>query len=84
METIRIQDDLYTYVNQAKLDELVIPDDMPVAGGFAARLLLLKLLHTMHTTLTIPTAMIISTTTIILLPQLPLLRQLPQQLLQSP
>ena len=35
METIRIQDDLYTYVNQAKLDELVIPDDMPVAGGFA-------------------------------------------------
>ena len=36
METVRIQDDLYTYVNQAKLDELVIPDDMPVAGGFAA------------------------------------------------
>lgn len=36
METIRIQDDLYTYVNQAKLEELVIPDDMPVAGGFAA------------------------------------------------
>ncbi|MBE6983600.1 MAG: M13 family metallopeptidase [Ruminococcaceae bacterium] len=35
MENIRIQDDLYTYVNQAKLDELVIPDDMPVAGGFA-------------------------------------------------
>ena len=35
MEKIRIQDDLYTYVNQAKLDELVIPDDMPVAGGFA-------------------------------------------------
>ncbi|MBQ7915755.1 MAG: M13 family peptidase [Firmicutes bacterium] len=35
METIRIQDDLYTYVNQAKLDELVIPDDMPMAGGFA-------------------------------------------------
>ena len=35
METIRIQDDLYTYVNQAKLDELVIPADMPVAGGFA-------------------------------------------------
>ena len=26
MEKIRIQDDLYTYVNQAKLDELVIPD----------------------------------------------------------
>ena len=36
MEKIRIQDDLYTYVNQAKLDELVIPDDMPIAGGFAA------------------------------------------------
>ncbi|MBE6730947.1 MAG: M13 family metallopeptidase [Ruminococcaceae bacterium] len=36
MEKIRIQDDLYTYVNQAKLDELVIPDDMPVAGGFSA------------------------------------------------
>lgn len=35
MENIRIQDDLYTYVNQAKLDELVIPEDMPVAGGFA-------------------------------------------------
>ena len=36
MKTIRIQDDLYTYINQAKLDELVIPEDMPVAGGFAA------------------------------------------------
>ncbi len=35
MENIRIQDDLYTYVNQAKLDELVIPDDKPVAGGFS-------------------------------------------------
>ena len=35
MEKVRIQDDLYTYINQAKLDELVIPDDMPVAGGFA-------------------------------------------------
>ncbi len=35
MEKIRIQDDLYTYVNQAKLEELVIPDDMPIAGGFA-------------------------------------------------
>ena len=35
MEKIRIQDDLYTYVNQAKLEELVIPDDMPVTGGFA-------------------------------------------------
>ena len=36
MENIRIQDDLYTYVNQAKLEELVIPADMPVAGGFAS------------------------------------------------
>ena len=36
MEKIRIQDDLYTYVNQAKLEELVIPEDMPIAGGFAA------------------------------------------------
>ena len=35
MKEIRIQDDLYTYVNQAKLDELVIPDDMPMTGGFA-------------------------------------------------
>jgi len=35
MEKIRIQDDLYTYVNQEKLNELVIPDDMPMAGGFA-------------------------------------------------
>ena len=36
MKKIRIQDDLYTYVNQEKLEELVIPEDMPVAGGFAA------------------------------------------------
>jgi len=35
MENIRIQDDLYTYVNQEKLEQLVIPGDMPVAGGFA-------------------------------------------------
>ena len=34
MENIRIQDDLYTYVNQQKLEELVIPDDKPCAGGF--------------------------------------------------
>ena len=34
MEKVRIQDDLYTYVNQEKLEELVIPDDMPMAGGF--------------------------------------------------
>lgn len=30
----RIQDDLYTYVNQQKLEELVIPDDLPANGGF--------------------------------------------------
>ena len=35
MEKIRIQDDLYTYVNQDKLNELVIPEDLPFAGGFA-------------------------------------------------
>lgn len=35
MEKIRIQDDLYTFVNQEKLDSLVIPEDMPVTGGFA-------------------------------------------------
>ncbi len=34
MEKLRIQDDLYHYVNQQKLDELVIPDDAPSAGGF--------------------------------------------------
>ena len=34
MEDIRIQDDLYAYVNQKTLEELVIPDDKPVAGGF--------------------------------------------------
>ena len=36
MEKIRIQDDLYTHVNQAKLEELVIPEDMPVAGSAMA------------------------------------------------
>ena len=36
MENIRIQDDLYTYVNQAKLQELVIPEDMPVMGSAMA------------------------------------------------
>ena len=35
MENIRIQDDLYTYVNQQTLENIVIPDDKPVAGGFA-------------------------------------------------
>lgn len=33
-EKVRIQDDLYHYVNQEKLDSLVIPEDKPVAGGF--------------------------------------------------
>ena len=36
MEKIRIQNDLYTYVNQARLEELVIPDDMPVIGSAMA------------------------------------------------
>ncbi len=35
MENIRIQDDLYMYVNGETLDQLVIPDDKPVAGGFS-------------------------------------------------
>ena len=35
MENVRIQDDLYMYVNGEKLDQLVIPDDKPVAGGFS-------------------------------------------------
>ncbi len=35
MENIRIQDDLYMAVNSQKLDELVIPDDKPAAGGFS-------------------------------------------------
>ena len=34
MENIRIQDDLYMYVNRETLDNLVIPDDKPSAGGF--------------------------------------------------
>ena len=35
MENIRIQDDLYTFVNKETLDKLVIPEDRPMAGGFA-------------------------------------------------
>ena len=35
MENVRIQDDLYTYVNAKTLEELVIPDDKPMAGGFS-------------------------------------------------
>ena len=34
MDKVRIQDDLFHYVNQEKLEELVIPDDMPQIGGF--------------------------------------------------
>ena len=36
MENIRIQDDLYNHVNRETLENLVIPDDKPVAGGFSA------------------------------------------------
>ncbi len=35
MENVRIQDDLFQYVNGEKLETLVIPDDKPTAGGFA-------------------------------------------------
>ena len=35
MENVRIQDDLYMFVNGETLDKLVIPDDKPVAGGFS-------------------------------------------------
>lgn len=34
MENIRVQDDLYMFVNQETLDSLVIPDDKPATGGF--------------------------------------------------
>lgn len=34
MSKVRIQDDLYHYVNQEKLDQLVIPEDLPAIGGF--------------------------------------------------
>ncbi len=34
MENVRIQDDLYMFVNREKIEELVIPDDKPCAGGF--------------------------------------------------
>ena len=36
MEKVRIQDDLYTYVNQEWLDQAIIPDDLPMTGGFAS------------------------------------------------
>ena len=35
MSDIRIQDDLYEYVNHDWLETAVIPDDRPTAGGFA-------------------------------------------------
>ena len=35
MSNVRIQDDLYTYVNQEKIEQLTIPSDMPSIGGFA-------------------------------------------------
>ena len=34
MNDLRIQDDLYNYVNKDKLEELIIPDDQPCIGGF--------------------------------------------------
>ena len=34
MENIRIQDDLYHFVNGETLEKLVIPDDKPATGGF--------------------------------------------------
>ena len=34
MENIRIQDDLYMHVNGETIENLVIPDDKPCAGGF--------------------------------------------------
>lgn len=35
MKKIRVQDDLYNYVNKEWLDKAVIPSDRPTAGGFA-------------------------------------------------
>ena len=35
MEKVRIQDDLYTYVNQEWMDQAIIPEDRPTVGGFA-------------------------------------------------
>ena len=34
MEKVRIQDDLFHYVNQEWIDQAVIPDDKPMIGGF--------------------------------------------------
>ena len=33
-EKIRIQDDLYKFINQEWIDKAVIPDDKPMIGGF--------------------------------------------------
>lgn len=35
MEKVRVQDDLFQYVNGEWLEKAVIPDDKPTAGGFA-------------------------------------------------
>ena len=35
MEKVRIQDDLYTYVNQEWMEQAIIPEDRPTVGGFA-------------------------------------------------
>lgn len=35
MEKVRIQDDLFTFVNQEWIDKAVIPEDRPTVGGFA-------------------------------------------------
>ncbi len=35
MEKVRVQDDLFHYVNGEWLEKAVIPDDKPTAGGFA-------------------------------------------------
>ena len=32
---VRIQDDLYEYVNGEWLEKAIIPDDRPTIGGFA-------------------------------------------------
>lgn len=35
MSEVRIQDDLYNFVNKEWLDKAVIPEDKPITGGFA-------------------------------------------------
>ena len=34
MEKVRIQDDLYTFVNGEKIEQMVIPGDQPSIGAF--------------------------------------------------